>query len=122
MDDTWTNRTEESSVRLRAGLPSTATWVKLAPDGTLLVEFYDYSQQAQSSFGNDVAYVLTVQPPETLKLWSLFIDVEERPATTLPDAILFLQRLQERFESYFEIKRWFDENNIAYQRTFDTWA
>jgi hypothetical protein len=35
---------------------------------------------------------------------------------------LFLQRLQERFESYFEIKRWFDENNIAYQRTFDTWA
>lgn len=103
-------------------MPSTATWVKLSPDGTLLVEFYDYSQQAQSSFGNDVAYVLTVQPPETLKLWSLFIDVEERPATTLPDAILFLQRLQERFESYFEIKRWFDENNIAYQRTFDTWA
>jgi hypothetical protein len=112
----------EHSVRLKSGLPSTATWVRLALDGTLTVEWYDYSEQAQRTFGNDVAFLLTIQPSETLKLWSLLLDAQERPATYLPEALVFLQQLQDRFDDYFAIKQWLDENSISYYKTFDSWA
>ena len=52
-------------VKLRGGPEKTVTWIWLE-NGHLKVEFYDFSELAQSMFGNDIAYTITVSNMETL--------------------------------------------------------
>lgn len=99
-------------VKLTGGLEKTVTWIWLDPDtgGQLKVEFYDFSETAQRMFGNDIAYTITVH--EMDKLYS----------TARQDESSVMQWMAENFQSYFDIKRWLEENNIEFSIERESWA
>jgi hypothetical protein len=96
-------------VKLAGGLDKTVTWIWLE-NGQLKVEYYDFSETAQRMFGNDIAYILTVN--EMTKLYSLTNQGE----TSL------LQWIAENFKSYFGIQRWLEENEIGFSVERESWA
>lgn len=86
-----------------------------------MVDYYDYSEEAHRWFGNDVAYLLTIASEQAQRIQALLLENEDLPASETPEGLL-LQRLKERFASYFEIRQWLDENDILYEKTFDSFA
>lgn len=109
----------EQSVKLTGGPQKTTTWVKISGDGEIVVELYDFSEEAHSFLGNDVAYMLKIEAPEKKKILSR-LSGEEGDESALDEKILTL--FLARFSSYFEIKEWLKKNDIAYKKTFDSWA
>jgi hypothetical protein len=95
--------------KLTGGPEKTVTWVWLE-NNQLKVEFYDFSETAQSMFGNDIAYILTVN--EMTKLYSL----------AKQDAASLIQWLAENFRSYFGIKKWLEENEVNFSIERESWA
>ncbi len=99
-------------VKLTGGLEKTVTWIWLDPEmgNRLKVEFYDFGETPQRMFGNDIAYTITVD--EMPRLFSL----TKQSETSL---ILWMT---ENFRSYFEIKKWLEENKIAFSIERESWA
>ena len=99
-------------VKLTGGLDKTVTWIWLGPEtgGQLKVEFYDFSETAQKMFGNDIAYTLTVN--EMKKLFSLS---KQSESSLIP-------WMTEKFQSYFVIKHWLEENEIGFSVEIESWA
>ena len=97
-------------VRLTGGPEKTVTWIWLDSNGQLKVEFYDFSETAQRMFGNDIAYIVTVN--EMTKLYSLAKQEEA----------LLIQWIAQNFKSYFSIKQWLEENGIGFLKEVDAWA
>lgn len=95
--------------KLTGGLEKTATWIWLE-NNQLKIEYYDFSEDAQQMFGNDIAYILTVN--EMDKLYS----VTKQNETSL------IQWLSENFQSYFGIKKLLEENKIGFEKELDSWA
>lgn len=98
--------------KLAGGLEKTVTWIWLEPetDGQLKVEFYDFSEEAQRMFGNDIAYTITVE--EMAKLLS----------TSTQSETSLIPWLTENFNSYFGIKKWLEENGINFGVERESWA
>ena len=98
--------------KLTGGPEKTVTWIWLDPEtgGQLKVEFYDFSELAQRMFGNDIAYILTVN--EMTKLYSL----------AKQDATSLIQWMDENFKSYFSIKKWLEENGIDFSIERESWV
>jgi hypothetical protein len=97
-------------IKLTGGLDKTVTWIWLDNDGLLKVEYYDFSEDAQSMFGNDIAYTMTVV--QMSKLYS----VAEQHETSLS------RWITENFQSYFGIKKWLEENEIDFRVERESWA
>ena len=99
-------------VRLNGGPEETVSWIWLDPParGQLKVEFYDFSELAQRMFGNDIAYLLTVDDMSRLLL------VAGQDETSL------IPWVSENFKSYFEIKRWLEDKEVAFSLEIDSWA
>lgn len=99
-------------LKLTGGPEKTATWIWLEPEkgGQLKVEYYDFSELAQRTFGNDIAYTITVD--EMSKLLSL---IEQGEAA-------LIKWMSGKFHSYFDIKRWLDENEIGFSMERESWA
>lgn len=72
------------------------TWVWIEDDGSLVIEFYDYSEDAQKCIGNDIAYILTVPPSEIGKV--------------------LLELFAERFASYFAVQEWLTLKDISFAK------
>lgn len=102
----------DQRVKLTGGPEKTVTWIWLDPEtgGQLKVEFYDFSELAQRMFGNDIAYILSVN--EMAKLYSL----AKQEETSL------IQWMDENFKSYFGIKKWLEENDIDFSIERESWA
>lgn len=96
-------------VKLTGGLQKTVTWIWLEK-AQLKVEFYDFSETPQKMFGNDIAYTITVH--EMDKLFSL----------TKQREVSIVQWIAEKFQSYFGIKRWLEENKIGFSVEIESWA
>ena len=96
-------------VKLAGGLEQTVTWVWLE-NVQLKVEYYDFSEDAQRFFGNDIAYTLTVT--EMDKLYSV---------AKLGEAIT-IQWLVKNFKTYFAIKKWLEDNNIGFNVEIESHA
>ncbi len=89
--------------KLAGGLEKTATWVWLDPaDGQLNVEYYDFSEDAQRMFGNDIAYALTV------------IDMSKLYSASKQNDLSLIRWLTENFKSYFGVKKWLEEQGIGF--------
>jgi hypothetical protein len=99
-------------IRLPGGPEKTVTWIWLEPKagGRLIVEMYDYSELAQSMFGNDLAHTITL------------LEMERLYALTKQDEASLIPWVQEHFKSYFDIKTWLEENGIPYTRAVEPWA
>lgn len=108
------------AVKLAGGLPGTATFLYGGPDGSLVVELYDHSPDAESSFGHDVAFLMHVAAEHKPRMLAL-LGGPEQPATGCGDSELF-DRLRDRFQDYYEVQRWLDANGIPYEKEFDSWA
>ena len=95
--------------KLPGGPEKTVTWVWLE-SAQLKVEYYDFSEDAQRMFGNDIAYTITVR--DMPKLFS----VVSKDENTL---ILWIV---EYFKSYFGIKKWLEENKINFDVEIESHA
>lgn len=102
-------------VRLTGSPERTASWVRLQENGSLEAEFYDFSSTAEDHFGTDVAWILTCEAEDVARLQSLLADGST-------DDRRLLSALQDRFRSYFELKRWLEGEAIPYDVRFDEWA
>lgn len=98
-----------NKVKLTGGLEKTVTWIWLE-EGALKVEYYDFSEAAQNTFGNDIAYILTVKEME--KLYS----------ATKQNEFSLIEWLSRNFQSYFDIKKKLDESKIEFDKEIDSWA
>lgn len=96
-------------VKLAGGLEQTVTWVWLE-NVQLKVEYYDFSEDAQRFFGNDIAYTLTVTEMDKLYL------------ITKLDEAKVIQWFVENFKTYFAIKKWLEENNIGFNVEIESHA
>ena len=99
-----------NKIKLHGGPEKTVTWVWLDDHGQLKIEFYDFSELAQQMFGNDIAYMITVN--EMDKLFS----AAKQIATSL------IPWLTQNFESYFGIKKWLEENEVGFGIERESWA
>lgn len=95
--------------KLAGGPEKTVTWIWLEND-LLKVEYYDFSEDAQKMFGNDIAYTITVT--EMGRLYSSSKQNED----------LIIQWLADTFQNYFAIKRWLEELNIGFRVETESWA
>lgn len=101
----------EEKLKLSGGPQKTVTWIWLE-SGQLKVELYDFSELAQSMFGNDIAYTLSVPEIEVKKMYSL---TEQNEGS-------LLDWISRTFTGYFEIKSWLDENGIEYTKETESWT
>ena len=96
-------------VKLAGGPDQTVTWIWLQ-DGQLKVEYYDFSEEAHTFFGNDIAWTITVQ------------DMEKLLSTVSKDAEILIPWMEQYFKSYFGIKQWLEENGIEFRIERESWA
>ena len=96
-------------VKLEGGPDNTATWIWLE-NGILKVEYYDFSKEAHTFFGNDIAWTITVQ------------DMDKLYSTVNKDATSIISWMQPYFKSYFGIKQWLEENGINFTIERESWA
>lgn len=96
-------------VKLPGGPQKTVTWVWLE-ERQLKVEYYDFSELAQQMFGNDIAHTITVSGMD--KLLSASRQTESS----------VIAWLAENFQSYFEVKRWLEEESIPFSVEMEGWA
>ena len=98
-------------VKLSGGPDKSVTWIWLDPaDGHLKVEYYDFSEDAQRLFGNDIAYTITVE--EMDKLFATLHQNEES----------LISWMVQYFKSYFGIKQWLEESKIGFRVEVEGWA
>lgn len=96
-------------VKLTGGLDKTVTWIWI-DNGQLNVEFYDFSEEAHTFFGNDIAWTITVH------------DMDKLYSTVNKDAVSLISWIEQYFKSYFGIKQWLEENGIAFSIERESWA
>jgi hypothetical protein len=109
-------------VKLKGVLEHTSTSVEIKDDGSLVVEFYDFSDEAQNRFGNDVAYTLTVNSSDKDKILLHLMSKHGLKSDLQNKDELLLQLIEEQFRDYYGIQEWFKINEIPYQKDFDPWA
>ena len=101
-----------------AGNQSTA-WARIRPDGGIELELYDFSDEAQSSMGNDVAWIWTVD----LAAKPRFVELlAARAGAEIPNDETLLDALARNFEHVHAIRAWMRENQIPFEEKFDSWA
>jgi hypothetical protein len=110
----------ELRVRLRGVLPHTASSATIEPHGGLVVELYDFSAEAQRWLGNDVAFFLRLDAPATDLVRERLLG-SPAPAAAARDELL-LQLMENRFEDYYAVKQWLDDEGIPYRKEFEPWA
>lgn len=95
--------------KLAGGPEKTVSWVWLE-NSQLKVEYYDFSEEAQRMFGNDIAYTITVKEME--RLYSSSKQNED----------VIIQWLVDNFQNYFAVKKWLEEMDIDFHLETESWA
>jgi hypothetical protein len=111
----------EKRVKLRGVLAQTASSAAIAEDGGLVVELYDFSDAAQKWLGNDVAFLLKLGAAEKAEMLTRLLAPERSQCAPDRDALL-LQLLAERFDDYYDVERWLNDEGITFRKEFDPWA
>lgn len=109
-------------VKLGGGLPSTASHASIRDDGSLVLEIFDWSEEAQRWLGRDAAYYMIIAPETKPRVHAqLAAEAGGVPVRAGSDRQL-LALVEERFPDYYAAKRWLDAAGIPYARDFDSWA
>ena len=109
-------------MKLKGVLERTASSVEIKGDGSLVVELYDFSDAAEQRFGNDLAFLLKVSSADKSRMLSCLMSGHDEMEGSLDRDELLLQLLKEQFADYYAVKQWLEENNIPFQKEFDSWA
>ena len=67
--------------KMTAPWAKSAAWVRFTAAGALELELYDYSPQAQSSLGGDVAWIWRVSATEISRLYQLLAERHGQPSS-----------------------------------------
>ena len=108
-------------IRLNEILEKTSTTVALYTDGRIVVDHYDFSSDANSFFGKDVAYILIIPPSGTALLHGLLTGDAKLSSAESADVRL-LELIQIHFQGYHDFKNYLENNNIPLEKKFDSWA
>jgi len=103
---------EQISTRLEGGPDGSVTWIRAVKGGRLEIEFYDYGATANDMFGNDVAFIATVDARHVEKAARVLLGREG-------DRTELMDEMKRRFASYFDVLKWLDEAGIPYSKAFD---
>jgi hypothetical protein len=112
----------EKLVDLKGGLKHTTSSAHIKGDGSLVIELYDFSREAEKWLGNEVAFLLKVSPSDKSKMLTCLLGAQNRMLDECQKDDLLLQLIGERFTDYYEMKRWIEENKIPHEKEFDPWA
>jgi len=112
----------EKRADLKGGLEHTASSAQIKSDGSLIIELYDFSSEAEKWLGNEVAFLLKVSPSDKSKMLSCLLGGQNQGLSEFQRDDLLLQLIAERFTDYYEVKQWIEENKIPYEKEFDPWA
>jgi hypothetical protein len=88
-------------------------------DGGIELELYDFSDEAQSSMGNDVAWIWKIDAAQRPRLVEL---LEGRTGAPIRDDQTLLDALAQSFSHVHAIRDWLKEEGIPYEEKFDSWA
>jgi hypothetical protein len=113
--------TEEKRVKLRGILAQTASSAAIRDDGSLVIELYDFSAEAHRWLGNDVAFLLELGPAEKDVALTRLLDGQQPPNGSDRDALL-LQLVAERFDDYYAVEQWLNDQGIPFRKQFEPWA
>ena len=101
-------------IKLRGRLVKTASSAYIGDTGELCVEIFDFSDEAQKVFGNDVAYTVSIHDKAALRqLLGLHADAKD---------VDIVDRVATQFEDYYAVKRWLEASGVAFDETFESWA
>lgn len=100
----------------------TVTTVSIGTDGSLVVECFDFSDEAHDHLGNDVGYTATVGSDDKRRILSLLLGETPAPSAEGERDRLLLDLIRAKFASYYQIKGWLEEHGIRCSTTFDPWA
>lgn len=112
----------DARVKLRGRLPQTASSAMIRPDGSLVIELYDFSDQAQQSLGRDAAFLMILAPEQKAGILNLLAAEDGAAPFTLSGDAALLALIKKRFEDYYDMKKWLDGLGIPYEKDFDSWA
>ncbi len=112
----------EKLVDLKGGLKHTTSSAQIKSDGSLVIDLYDFSSEAEKWLGNEVAFLLKVSPSDKGKMLSCLLGGQNPMLDESRGDDLLLQLIGERFTDYYEVKQWMEENKIPYEKEFDPWA
>lgn len=112
----------EKLVDLKGGLKHTTSSAKIKSDGTLIMELYDFSSEAEKWLGNEVAFLLKVSASDKSKMLSCLLGGQNKMLDESQEDDLLLQLILERFTDYYEVKQWIEEHKIPHEKEFDPWA
>ena len=116
------NENFPKTIKLAGNLARTTTWIKISRQGDVVIEYYDFSEEAESFLGNDTAYMLTIKHPDRGEMLRLLAGDAAQEIARLPEDEAILKLMSMQFGDYFEIKQWLKANNIAFQKAIDSWA
>ena len=88
-------------------------------DGRIQLDLYDFSDEAQSIMGNDVAWFWRVEAVHKPRLIAL---LEEQTGAPIPDDTALLEAFARHFPHVHAIRDWLKEKSIPYKEIFDSWA
>lgn len=106
------------SMRMPGGLPSTSGFLRFTASGDLEIEFYDFSDSAQSSFGNDVATTYTVRCGD-LPMLLAALSRDQGGDVASADV---RHALVAKFSGVLSLISWVKEEGIPVTKSFDSWA
>ena len=112
----------EKLIDLKGGLKHTNSSAQIKSDGSLVIDLHDFSSEAEKWFGNEVAFLLKVSPSDKSKMLSCLLEGQNQVLDESQEDDLLLQLLKERFTDYHDVKQWMEENEIPYEKEFDSWA
>ena len=113
--------TTEKRVKLRGILAQTASSATIGADGGLVVELYDFSDAAQRCLGNDVAFLLEIGAADKGAVLARLLGGQPSPNGSDRDALL-LQLVVERFDDYYAVEQWLNDEGIPFRKEFEPWA
>ena len=112
--------TGDKRVKLRGGLAKTASWAIIGDDGGLVIELYDFSAEAHTWLGNDVAFLLHLDvAAKDDALVRLFGGASTSDADR---DVLLLRLIAERFDDYYAVQQWLTDQGIPFRKQFEPWA
>jgi len=106
------------SMRMPGGLPSTAGFLRFKSGGDLEIEFYDFGENAQSSFGNDVATTYTVRRADLPTLQAALSNDQGVHA----EGADVRHVLVAKFSGVLGLVAWIKGEGIPVTTSFDSWA
>ncbi len=111
------------SIRLQGPWEKTAGWARVLEDGRIELELYDFSDKAQATFGNDVAWMYSIEAsekPRIIEALSRLAGAASLDPEATDDALL--HALAENFSDVLAIREWLKKESIPFQVVFDSWA